>query len=116
MKGRAFSAAAAAMVCYTGATALLPVHAAPLPSSSTIGPASELSRPAEKVLCYGYGWRGWGYYPGWFRPACSNPGPAYVAPGSVVVPAPAYVAPAPVAGRCWVPPDTNGRPGYWAPC
>jgi hypothetical protein len=73
----------------------------------------------EKVVCYGYGWRGWGVYPGWLRPACTG---AYAAPGYVVpgpaVAAPAVVVPvapvAPAMGRCWVAPD--GRQGYWAAC
>jgi hypothetical protein len=108
MKGRAYSVAAAGLLLYAGAAAPLPVQAAPSPSSSTIRSAPELSRPAENVLCYGYGWRGWGYYPGWFRPACAG------APPPVVVPAPAYAAPVP--GRCWVPADPYGRPGYWARC
>jgi hypothetical protein len=73
-------------------------------------------KAVEDVACFGYGWRGWGVYPGWFRPACTG---AYVAP-DYVAPAPAYVpayAPAyPAAGRCWVPPGPDGRPGYWAAC
>jgi hypothetical protein len=114
MKGRTFNAATAALLLYAGAAAPLPALAAPSLSSSAVRSASNLNRPAEKVLCYGYGWRGWGYYPGWFRPACTGPGSVYAAPTAVVVPAPAYVARVP--GRCWVPADPYGRPGYWARC
>jgi hypothetical protein len=89
------------------------IIAGPLPLAAVGRTAAADNVKAEKVACYGFGWRGWGVYPGWFRPACAG---AYVTPGYVVpapVYAPAVVAPAP--GRCWVaPPD--GRPGYWAAC
>jgi hypothetical protein len=92
------------------------IIAGPLPAATAARPAGD-DLTVEKVLCWGYGWRGWGLYPGWFRPACAN---AWAAPG-YVVPAPAYVpgyvAPAvPAAAPCWVPPGRNGQPGYWAAC
>jgi hypothetical protein len=39
--------------------------------------------PVEKSACWGYGWRGWGWYP-----FCAPPPP--VVPAPVVVPAPAW--------------------------
>lgn len=62
----------------------------------------------ESVACYGFGWRGWGIYPGWY-PACYRVAPVY-APGYVVA-APAYRA-----GPCWVPTSPDGRAGYWKAC
>jgi hypothetical protein len=88
------------------------VIAGPLLGAAAVRPAGD-GLVVENVACYGFGWRGWGIYPGWFRPAC-----AYVAPGYVVT-APVYAPVAPVyptAGRCWVPPGPDGRPGYWAAC
>jgi hypothetical protein len=73
-------------------------------------------RSIEKVACYGYGWRGWGIYPGWY-PACDRL-PVYVTP-EYVAPAPVYVAPAPAypaPRRCWVQPGADGRQGYWQAC
>jgi hypothetical protein len=93
------------------------VSAWPLPVAAAVQPAGDGLKVVEDVACLGYGWRGWGLYPGWFRPACTG---AYVAP-DYVTPAPAYVpayvAPVyPAAGRCWVPPGPDGRPGYLAAC
>jgi hypothetical protein len=82
---------------------------------TAVRPASNSLNAVENVACYGFGWRGWGVYPGWFRPACAG---AWVAPGYVVA-APVYAPVAPVypaAGRCWIPPGPDGRPGYWAVC
>jgi hypothetical protein len=91
------------------------IIAGPLPLAAVGVPAGDVK--AENAACYGFGWRGWGVYAGWFRPACAG---AWVTPGYVVpapVYAPAVVAPAyPAAGRCWVPPGPDGRPGYWAAC
>jgi hypothetical protein len=95
-----------------------------VPSSIIAGPLllagagrlADDSSKAEDVACYGFGWRGWGVYPGWFRPACAGAG---AAPGYVVPAVPAYAPVAPVypaAGRCWVAPQPDGRPGYWAAC
>ena len=72
-------------------------------------------RTVKSIACYGFGWRGWGVYPG-LHPACLRVAPAYVAPGYVAA-APVYAAPAyPVAGRCWIPATPDGRAGYWAAC
>lgn len=100
-----------------GLMASSPLSAGPLPSQAAIRSVGDNLDAAENVLCYGFGWRGWGVYPGWFRPACTG---VYVAPG-YVVPAPAYApvyaAPAYLAAnRCWIPPGPDGRPGYWAAC
>jgi hypothetical protein len=77
--------------------------------------AADSVRTIESVACYGFGWRGWGVYPG-LHPACLRAAPAYVAPGYVAA-APVYAAPAyPIAGRCWIPATPDGRPGYWAAC
>ena len=57
----------------------------------------------QKIACWRYGWRGWGVYPGCYRPRIYYPpriqaAPVYVAP-------PAYAP----ARRCWI----NGR---WRVC
>jgi hypothetical protein len=94
-----------------------PLSAAPLPSITAGRSVDDNIEAVEKVVCYGFGWRGWGVYPGWFRPACTG---AYLAPDYVVpapVYAPVYTAPVyPAANRCWIPPGPDGRPGYWAAC
>jgi hypothetical protein len=92
--------------------------AMPLGSADTIRSAANEVSPIETVLCYGFGWRGWGWYPGWLRPACNGAyvAPAYVAP-AVVPAAPAYAEPAyPAPRRCWVQTDPDRNLGYWAAC
>jgi hypothetical protein len=93
------------------------VIAGPQPLNVVAQPADDGPK-VDNVACWGYGWRGWGVYPGWLRPACTG---AWTAPG-YVVPAPTIVAPvvvAPVtpgANRCWSPSGPDGRPGHWAAC
>ena len=56
------------------------------------------------VACWGYGWRGWGLYPGCLlRGIYPAPPPVYPAP--VYAPAPANAPP----GRCWI-------DGSWRAC
>ncbi|RKE70684.1 hypothetical protein DFP91_2926 [Pseudorhodoplanes sinuspersici] len=57
----------------------------------------------QKVACWRYGWRGWGVYPGCYRPPVYHPPRVYVAP--VYVAPPVYAPPR----RCWI----NGR---WRVC
>ena len=85
-----------------------PLAGAPLQAAAAVRSAAGNLGMTEQVACYGFGWRGWGIYPGWY-PACNRP--LYAAP---VYAAPDYPVPAP--GRCWVPPTPDGRPGYWATC
>jgi len=83
-----------------------------MPLSVTRSAAAGIDQ-IEAVACYGFGWRGWGVYPGWFRPACNG---AFAAP-PYPAPSPTYAVPVyPTANRCWVPPAPDGRPGYWAAC
>jgi hypothetical protein len=87
------------------------------PTIAGAGPSIRVATGALRkigyVACYGFGWRGWGVYPGWLRPACAG-GPVYVAPGYLAaapvypVPTPAYPAPR----RCWVQADPRSY-GYW---
>lgn len=107
---------AAAAILPASLIASSPLGATPIaPLAAAARPAVDESPPVAKVICYGFGWRGWGIYPGWFRPACTG---AYVVPGYVAAPVypPAYAGPAYPPGRCWVPPSPEGRPGYWAAC
>ena len=86
--------------------------AAAMPGNpDAIRPALGQFVQTETVACYGYGWRGWGIYPGWY-PACYRVAPVY-APGYVVA-APAAPAPPP-PGQCWVA-SPDGRGGYWKAC
>jgi hypothetical protein len=119
----------------TAAMILPALMRSPSATAMTLGDVSamrsaiEATTPVEKA-CWGFGWRGWGWYPGWFRPACGGAyvapvAPAYVAPAYVapayVAPDAAYAAPAPVpppAGprKCWVQSDPDRNSGYWAAC
>ena len=113
MRNRTVRLAAAAAILPASLMASSPLGAAPIAPPAAA--AADHSPPAEKVICYGYGWRGWGVYPGWLRPACTG---AYVVPGYVAAPVypPAYAGPAYPPGRCWVAPSPDGHPGYWAAC
>ena len=89
------------------------------PTVAGAGPAIRVAtgalKPIDYVACYGFGWRGWGVYPGWLRPACA--GAVYVAPGYVAA-APVYPAPVPAypaPHQCWVQTDPRGF-GYWGTC
>jgi hypothetical protein len=95
------------------------------PTIAGAGPSIRVATGAlekiDYVACYGFGWRGWGVYPGWLRPACAG-GAVYVAPGYVapgyVAAAPVYPAPAPAyqtPHQCWVQTDPRGY-GYWGAC
>ena len=114
MCNRVLGIAAAAAVL---AAASMPsaVDATPLGSAAALRSTADSVRTIESIACYGFGWRGWGVYPG-LHPACLRVAPAYVAPGYVAA-APVYAAPAyPAAGRCWIPATPDGRAGYWAAC
>jgi hypothetical protein len=103
---------AAAIAC-VALVASLQAHAMSLGSAATMRSAANEASSVETVLCYGFGWRGWGWYPGWFRPACNG---AYAAP-AVVPAAPVYAEPAyPAPRRCWVQTDPDRNVGYWAAC
>jgi hypothetical protein len=92
------------------AQAMMPVEARAAQSMANNLPL------AETVACYGYGWRGWGVYPGWY-PACNRVvygAPAYAAPAPVYA-APVYAAPAyPSPRQCWV--QASDGNGYWTAC
>jgi hypothetical protein len=115
------------VLAFAGVPALLPaclmasspLSAGPLKWTPTaeVRQVDERLKVAENVVCYGFGWRGWGIYAGWFRPACSGAwvAPAYVVPAPVY--APAYVGSVhPAANPCWIPSGPDGRPGHWAAC
>jgi hypothetical protein len=74
------SVAATALLVAT----LMPVQAGALPiaNADSAHAAFDDVGPIEKSACWGYGWRGWGWYP-----VC-------VPPPVPVVPAPAVAAPA----------------------
>jgi hypothetical protein len=100
-----------------GLMASSPLSAGPLPPAAAVRQVDNNLNVVENVVCYGFGWRGWGIYAGWFLPACTGVwvAPAYVVPAPVYPPA--YVPPAePAANRCWIPPGPDGRPGRWAAC
>lgn len=108
-----FTALLAAILAMSSAQAMGPNAA------RSLGAAAATLAPAESVACYGFGWRGWGVYPGWLRPACW--GAAYAPPGYVVGAAPVYAVPAPIypapaPQRCWVQTDPARNYGYWAAC
>src|SRR6266700_8215587 len=94
------------------ATLLLTALAAPGDAQPTMaGPSIRVATGTlttiDYVACYGFGWRGWGVYPGWLRPACAG-GAVYVAPGYVAA-APVYPAPTyPAPHQCWVQTDPRG--------
>jgi hypothetical protein len=117
MRKFVLASAGIAVFLPVGLIALSPLSAGSLPSITAARPVVDILDAVENVVCYGFGWRGWAVYPGWFRPACTG---AYVAPGYVVptpVYAPAYPGPVyPAANRCWIPPGPDGRPGYWTAC
>jgi hypothetical protein len=103
---------AAAVLTATGWPALAPGAAATIGSPSAIRTAVDAITPTERVGCWAYGWRGWGWYPGLLR--CAGPvygPPPVVAAAPIEAPAPVYVEPR----RCWVPTDPYGA-GYWRRC
>ena len=113
---RNFVVTSVAAVIASAALSLPPAAAMTLGSAEAIRSTVNDARSIENVICYGYGWRGPGIYPGWFRPACNPIAQAYVAPEYVPA-APIYAAPA-YAGprRCWVQTAPDRNVGYWAAC
>ena len=106
-----------ATVLLATAAAAGSAHAMGPNAARSLGAAAATLASAEPVACYGFGWRGWGVYPGWLRPACW--GGAYAPPAYVVGAAPVYAAPvyaAPATQRCWVQTDPARNYGYWAAC
>jgi hypothetical protein len=92
----------------TGTLDVAPAAAFTGPDPAGIRSALASTNPVESVACWGYGWRGWGLYPGWF---C---GPIYAAPAYVAPPAygAPYYPPTAVDGppaQCWI----DGR---WRRC
>jgi hypothetical protein len=77
------SAAVAALSVATS----IPEHADAMPmiNAENAHAALDASGPVEKMACWAYGWRGWGWYP-----FCGPPPPPEVVPAPVVVPGPAY--------------------------
>ena len=93
--------------CWLPASA---ADAAPMVGAGSIRVAAAAAAPVQTVACARYGWRGWGVYPGCFRPRYYAPG--YVVAAPYYAPPPVYVAPAPYIGpprRCWI-------AGAWRPC
>lgn len=76
------------------------VPVAPLGEART---SIEGSPIVQRVACWRHGWRGFGVYPGCYRPPVYYPPHIYAAP--VMVAPPVYVPPR----RCWI----NGR---WRVC
>jgi hypothetical protein len=106
---RSLAIPAAAVVTVTGWLGLASAAAATIGSPSAIRSAVETMTPIERVGCWAYGWRGWGWYPGLLR--CAGPvyGPPPVVADAPI--APVYIEPR----RCWVPTDPYGA-GYWRRC
>lgn len=96
---RLFLALSVAMVQIVSSPALA-VTPAPLGELRTVIGDQPL---VQKVACLRYGWRGWGAYPGCYRPPVYYPPHIYAAP--VYVAPPVYAPPR----RCWI----NGR---WRAC
>jgi hypothetical protein len=62
--------------------------AMPMINAENAHAALDASSPVEKMACWAYGWRGWGWYP-----FCGPPPPPVVVPAPpapAVVPGPAY--------------------------
>jgi hypothetical protein len=114
MRNLVLGIAAISAILPAGLMLSSPADAMMFGSAQSIRSAADSVRTIESAACYGFGWRGWGLYPG-LHPACLRVAPAYVAPGYVAG-APVYAAPAyPAVGRCWVS-APDGRSGYWAAC
>lgn len=103
----------AVMAVASPLSAATTAKAASIAAPAVIDAASEKLAPVERVGCWAYGWRGYGWYPGFFR--CG--GPVYVAT-PYVAPAPAYVAPPVYAApnRCWIVTNPARNTGHWGPC
>src|SRR6476619_831553 len=76
MRKRTFYALVAIVIASVPPAGAMPSNA------GTMRQAAEQVSDTESVACYGFGWRGWGIYPGWY-PACSRVAPVY-APGYLV--------------------------------
>ena len=64
-------------------------RALPLANSESAHATFDATSPVEKSACWGYGWRGWGWYS-----VCAPPPPPVVQAPAVAAPAWAYAAPA----------------------
>ena len=84
--------------------------AAPMVGAGSIRVDAAAAAPVQTVACARYGWRGFGVYPGCFRPRYHAPG--YVVAAPYYAPPPVYVAPAPYIG----PTPRCGIAGAWRPC
>jgi|SRR6516165_3011009 hypothetical protein len=102
-----------------------PSVGAPIGHSAGGIPAAEATSRAEPVACWGYGWRGFDWYPDW-NVACWGPQllgpsaiepPIYAAPRSVgrMPPYPPYTPPFEDVRRCWIP-DNGPNAGHWHVC
>jgi hypothetical protein len=104
MRNLVISLATAATVVTVNANSVTAMTAI---SSAEIRSAAEAASPVEKVVCWRYGWRGWGAYAGWCGLAYAVP--AYVAP-------PVYAAPAYDADPVYSPPRRCWIDGRWRTC
>jgi hypothetical protein len=117
---------------------LMPVHAAPVPTSVVAVNSAVAGGPTNVQWRYYRGGRYWGGYRrggGWGWPGYFGAGvvtgavvgsavaaPYYYGPPAYYAPPPAvvYGAPAPVPGspvrQCWVDTDSSRNYGYWRPC
>jgi hypothetical protein len=109
------------------ATATILSMASPLAGAPIGNPAGGLPAAgpidrAEPVACWGYGWRGFDWYPDW-NVACWGPpllGPSYVEPPIYaaprrVGPTARYTPPFDDVRRCWIP-DDGPNAGHWRVC
>src|SRR5260370_40731075 len=86
------------------AAAMTPVGCAGLrPAIEAVNPVA-VNPVVSVVACWGYGWRGWGLYPGGLLRGV-YPAPPAVYPAPVYAPAPANATP----GRGWI-------DGSWRAC
>jgi hypothetical protein len=63
--------------------------ALPIANAASAHAAYDAESPVEKTACWGYGRRGWGWYPFCGPPPAVVPVPAVI-PAPVAVPAPTY--------------------------
>jgi hypothetical protein len=98
-----------------------PSVGAPIGIPAAGRPAFDAFKRAERVACWGYGWRGYGWYSE-LNVACWGAallGGPYVDPPIYAVPRiagpPPYVPPFDGVQRCWIP-DNGPNGGRWRVC
>jgi hypothetical protein len=101
-----------------------PSAGAPIGHPAGRVPAAGAVDRAEAVACWGYGWRGFGWYPEWNVACWGQPllGAPYVDPPIYAAPrrggpTPAYPYTPPFddVRRCWIP-DDGPNAGHWRAC